>query len=185
MLINYTEADGRVVDLEVTEVVGQFYLTSLDQERKTERRETRRHTLLSTFTYEDKDYFDSGVDICGEIALADAVSRAMYKLTARERYLLTAIHYEGRSYTEIARSENKVPSTILRETQKAADKFKRLYVAVSKMFTDFQNPRKMRPLPWPIAKALNKQPSERRSRNGTHAQDRLGEISAERRPGTG
>ena len=53
----------------------------------------------------------------------------MYKLTARERYLLTAIHYEGRSYTEIARSENKVPSTILRETRKAADKFKRLYGA--------------------------------------------------------
>ncbi len=127
MLINYKDADGRVVDLEVTEEVGQFYLTSLDLERKTERRETRRHTLLSTFTYEDKDYFDSGVDICGEIALADAVSRAMYKLTARERYLLTAVHHEGRSYTEIGKAERKSPSTIMRETRKAAERFKRFY----------------------------------------------------------
>ncbi len=129
MLINYTDADGRFVELEVTEEVGQFYLTSLDQERKSDRRETRRHTLLSTFTYEDKDYFDSGVDIGREFALSDAMRRAMGTLTARERYLLTAIHDEGRSYTEIARSENKAPSTILRETRKAADKFRRLYGA--------------------------------------------------------
>lgn len=129
MLINYTDADGRFVELEVTEEVGQFYLTSLDQERKSERRETRRHTLLSTFTYEDKDYFDSGVNIGREFTLSDAMRRAMDALTARERYLLTAIHDGGRSYTEIARSENKVPSTILRETRKAADKFRRLYGA--------------------------------------------------------
>ena len=127
MLINYTDADGRVVDLEVTEEVGQFYLTSLDQERKTERRETRRHTLLSTFTYEDARFFDSGIDICGEIALSDAVRRVMDKLTARERYLITAIHHEGRSYTEIGKAERKSPSTIMRETRKAVERFKRFY----------------------------------------------------------
>jgi len=127
MLINYKDADGRIVELEVTEEVGQFYLTSLDQERKSERRETRRHTLLSTFTYEDEKFFDSGIDICRQFALSDAVKRAMDGLTARERYLLAVIHQEGRSYTEIARSEGKSPSTILRETRKAVDKFKRLY----------------------------------------------------------
>jgi DNA-directed RNA polymerase specialized sigma24 family protein len=127
MLINYKDADGRAVELEVTEEVGQFYLTSLDQERKTERRETRRHTLLSTFTYEDARFFDSGIDICGEIALSDAVRRAMDKLTARERYLITAIHHEGRSYTEIGKAERKSPSTIMRETRKAVERFKRFY----------------------------------------------------------
>lgn len=129
MLINYRDADGRVIELEVTEEVGQFYLTSLDQERKNERRETRRHTLLSTFNYEDVRFFDSGVDICGELALSDAMRRAMDRLTARERYLITTIHYEGRSYTEVAKAERKSPSTIMRETRKAADKFKRLYGA--------------------------------------------------------
>jgi DNA-directed RNA polymerase specialized sigma24 family protein len=127
MLINYRDADGRVIELVVTEEVGQFYLTSLDQERKNDRRETRRHTLLSTFTYEDKDYFDSGVDICGELAQSDAVKRAMDKLTARERYLLSAIHHDGRSYTEIAITEGKSPSTIMRETRKAVERFKRFH----------------------------------------------------------
>ena len=85
--------------------------------------------MLSTFTYEDKGYFDSGVDIGRGFALSDAMRRAMDRLTARERYLLTTIHYEGRSYTEIAHTEGKAPSTIMRETRKAADKFKRLYGA--------------------------------------------------------
>ena len=129
MLINYRDAEGRVIELEVTEEVGQFYLTSLDQERKNERRETRRHTLLSTFTYEDKDYFDSGIDICRELALSDAMKRAMDRLTARERYLLTAIHHEGRSYTEIGKAEKRSPSTIMRETRKAVERFKRFYGA--------------------------------------------------------
>lgn len=133
MLINYRDADGRVIELEVNEDVGQFYLTSLDQERKNERRETRRHTLLSTFTYEDKDYFDSGVDICGELALSDAMKRAMDRLTARERYLVDAVHRDGRSFTEIARAEGKAASTIMRETRKAVDKFKRLYGADEKV----------------------------------------------------
>ena len=133
MLINYTDADGRFVELEVTEEVGQFYLTSLDQERKSERRETRRHTLLSTFTYEDKDYFDSGVDIGRELALSDAMKRVMDRLTARERCLIDAVHREGRSFTEIARAEGKAASTIMREMRKAADKFKRLYGADEKI----------------------------------------------------
>ena len=132
MLINYRDADGRVIELEVTEEVGQFYLTSLDQERKNERRETRRHTLLSTFTYEDKDYFDSGVDICQELALSDAMKRTLDQLTARERYLIDAVHLEGRSFTEIARAEGKAPSTIMRETRKASDKFTRFYGADEK-----------------------------------------------------
>ncbi len=124
MLINYKDADGRVLELEVPEGVGQFYLADADRERKSDRRETRRHTPLSAFGYEDLQFFDSGVDICGHLARADAVKRTMDKLTPRERYLLTAIYVENRAYTEIARTEQKTPSTILRETRKAAERFK-------------------------------------------------------------
>ena len=108
MLINYRDADGRVIELEVTEEVGQFYLTSLDQERKNERRETRRHTLLSTFTYEDKDYFDSGVDICQELALYFVhrlaryrqSQRALFGLSPRARaYQILFVHLTARITT--------------------------------------------------------------------------------------
>lgn len=127
MRIQYKDADGRVVELEVSEEIGRFYLADMDRERRSDRCETRRHTPLSAFSYEDQGYFDSGIDICGQLARADAVKRAMDKLTPRERYLLTAIHIDNRSYSEIARAERKAPSTVLRETRKAAERFRHFF----------------------------------------------------------
>jgi RNA polymerase sigma-70 factor (ECF subfamily) len=109
MRIQYKDADGRVVELEVSEEVGRFYLADTDRERKSDRRETRRHTSLSAFNYEDHAYFDSGIEICGQLARADAVKRAM-TADAAGAYLLTAIHIDNRSYSEIARAERKAPS---------------------------------------------------------------------------
>jgi RNA polymerase sigma-70 factor (ECF subfamily) len=127
MLIHYKGADGRTIDLEVTEEVGNFYLSSLDEEKKNDRRETRRHTHLSEFTHEDARFFDSGTDICGEFATSDAVKRTFDRMTARERFLIISVHLEGYTYTEIAKAEVKYPSTIMRETNKATEKFRRLY----------------------------------------------------------
>jgi RNA polymerase sigma-70 factor (ECF subfamily) len=47
MKINYTDADGRFHELEVTDEVGNFYLTSLEEEKSNDRRNTRRHTRLT------------------------------------------------------------------------------------------------------------------------------------------
>lgn len=128
MLINYKDADGRVIELEVTEEVGTFYLSSMEDEKSNDRRNTRRHTLLSQFTYEDARFFDSGIDICGEFAATETLKSVMAQLTDRERFLILAHHRDGRTYTEIAKNERKSPSTIMRETDKAANKFKRLYM---------------------------------------------------------
>ena len=127
MVINYIDADGRIIELEVTEEVGNFYITDIETEKRTERRETRRHTPLSDFQYEDKDYFDSGIDISREYVELDAIKRTMNKLTARERFLILSIFHDGRTYSDISKREGKYPSTIMRETNKAAEKFRRLY----------------------------------------------------------
>ena len=127
MLIHYVDADDCVIELEVTEEIGDFYLASLEEEKRNERRETRRHTSLNKFTYEDIRYFDSGIDILGDFATSDAVNKVMAKLTERERYLIIAVHSEGRTYAEIAKAEGKHKSTITREANKAEDKFKRIY----------------------------------------------------------
>ena len=85
MKINYKDVDGRIVQLEVSDDVGNFYLSSIKEEESNNRRETRRHTSLADFTHEDRRYFDSGVDIQRSIAEADAVRFVLDKLTARER----------------------------------------------------------------------------------------------------
>jgi RNA polymerase sigma-70 factor (ECF subfamily) len=129
MLINYKDADGRVIELEVTEDAGAFYLASLEEEKKNERRETRRHTPLSEFVYEDARYFDSGVNISEQLATSDAVKSVWEQMTKRERYLIVAVKLNGHTYTEIGKAEGKYPSTIMRETNKAVDKFARLFKA--------------------------------------------------------
>lgn len=112
MLINYTDADGRVIKLEVSDEVGTFHLESLEAIKSNDRRETRRHTQLSTFEYEDVRFFNSGIDISRSVAESDAVNRVMDRLTERERFLILAVHRGDRTYTELAKAEGKHPSTI-------------------------------------------------------------------------
>ena len=54
MKIEYKDADGRLLKLEVSDEVGQFYLSSVEETKKSDRRNTRpdRHTSLETFVYE-------------------------------------------------------------------------------------------------------------------------------------
>ena len=65
MRINYKDADGRIIELEVSDEVGTFYLESVKREKSNDRRNSRpdRHTLLSTFEYEDVRFFDDGTDL--------------------------------------------------------------------------------------------------------------------------
>ena len=130
MLINFTNADGITTEIEVNEDFGNFYLTSIKEEESSNRRETRRHTSLAEFTYEDARYFDSGVDVLSRIAESDAVRFVLDKLTERERFLILAHYQDEQSYTALATAEGKSPSTIMRETNKATDKFKAIYTKI-------------------------------------------------------
>jgi len=123
MIIHYRDADGRIIELEVTEEVGEFYLSSLEEEKSNERRETRRHTLLSQFEHEDAEFFDSGIDICGDFAMSDLVERALSKLSARQRYLVTKVYIDGWRYSELAVQEKRYETNIRRATEKAKEKF--------------------------------------------------------------
>ena len=123
MKINITDANGQVIEIEVTDEVGAFYLASYEDEKSNDRAETRRHNQLSQFVYEDARYFDSGINIGRSVAEADAVNRVMDKLSERQRYLLNKVYGEGWRYTEIAAQEGKDESTIRKASDKAKQKF--------------------------------------------------------------
>ena len=127
MRISYKLADGTIFNWNVSEDVGNDYLGFIEKQEKVNRKETRRHTSLSAFNYEDARYFSDGSNICDDLAISDAVKSVLDCLTERERYLIIKVHYESYTYTEIAKAESKAPSTIMREAKKASDKFKRLY----------------------------------------------------------
>jgi len=127
MKINYTDADGCIIEVEVTEEVGSFYITSIEAEKKNDRAETRRHTQVSTFEYENARFFDSGIDISRSIVESDAVNRALAKLSDRQRHLITMIYIEGWSFAELARAEGRDESTIRKATNVAVEKLKKFY----------------------------------------------------------
>lgn len=125
MLINYKDADGKIIELEVSDEVGTFYLSSVEEEKKNERRETRRHTSLESFTYEDKRFFDDGMDLLADLIASETVSRTMSHLTERQQYLIRKTCLEGWKYTELAALEGVDESAIRHAVNRAKDKLKK------------------------------------------------------------
>lgn len=126
MLINYKNADGRIIELEVSDEVGTFYLSSVEEEKKNERRETRRHTSLESFTYEDKRFFDDGTDLLADLIASETVSRAMSHLTERQQYLIRKTCLEGWKYTELAAIEGVDESAVRHAVNRAKNKLKKM-----------------------------------------------------------
>jgi RNA polymerase sigma-70 factor (ECF subfamily) len=127
MLINYNDAYGHNIQLEVSDDVGNFYLASIEAEKNNDRRNTRRHTSLSEFTFEEVCFFDSGIDVCGEVAFSEAVKFAISKLSERQQYLFTKIYIEGWRFTELAAAEGRDESTIRKAALKAKEKFVKFF----------------------------------------------------------
>ena len=128
MKINYTTADGKTIELEVSDEVGSFYLGSVEAEKKNTRKETRRdrHTSLESFTYEDARFFDSGTDILTDFIDLEAVSRAMSQLNERQQYLIRKCFLESWSYSDIAVLEGKDESAIRHAVNRAKNKLKKV-----------------------------------------------------------
>ena len=128
MKINYTTADGKTIELEVSDEVGSFYLGSVEAEKKNTRKETRRdrHTSLESFTYEDARFFDSGTDILTDFIDSEVVSRAMANLTERQQYLIRKIYLEGWKFTEIAALEGVDESAIRHAVKRAKERLKKV-----------------------------------------------------------
>ena len=74
MKIEYKFVDGTVTEIEVDGSLAEFMLEMKNEGEKVERKETRRHVLLSAVDTEDR-YFDSGRDTPEEIARKDELER--------------------------------------------------------------------------------------------------------------
>jgi len=126
--IKYKNADGKIIELEVSDEVGAFYLESVEAEKKNDRRNSRpdRHTLLSTFTYEDARYFSDSTDILADLIESETINHAMSYLNERQQYLIQKCCIEGWSYTDLAALEEVDESTIRYSVNRAKKKLKKM-----------------------------------------------------------
>lgn len=127
MKINYKNADGKIIELEVADDVGTFYLESVEAEKSNDRRNSRpdRHTQLSTLTYEDIRFFSDSTDLLADLMSSESVSHAMLQLNERQQYLIQKCCIEGWSYTDLAKVEGKDESAIRHAVNRAKDKLKK------------------------------------------------------------
>ena len=128
MKINYKTADGEIIELEVSDEVGNFYLESVEAEKSNNRRNSRpdRHTQLSTFTYEDERFFSDGTDLLAELIDSEVVSHVMSLLTDRQQYLIRKCFIEGWSYNDLAALEGVDESAIRHAVNRAKSRLKKV-----------------------------------------------------------
>lgn len=129
MKINYKNADGKTIELEVSEEVGTFYLESIEAEKKNDRKNSRpdRHSQLSTFEHEDARYFSDGTDLLVDLIESEGICHAMSFLNERQQYLIRKCLLEGWSYTDLAALEGKDESAIRHAVDRAKKKLRKSY----------------------------------------------------------
>ena len=129
MKIEYKDADGRVMELDVSDEIGQFYLSSVEEAEKSDRRNTRpdRHTSLETFVYENQRFFASASDTMKEAVEDCEVERLLSCLNDRQRELVCRCVIEGWSYTEIAAKEGRDESAVRHAVKRALKKMKKTF----------------------------------------------------------
>jgi len=127
--IEYRDADGRVLELEVSDDIGQFYLSSVEETKRSDRRNTRpdRHTSLETFVYEDKKFFASTADPMREAVEGCEVDRLLSCLSDRQKDLVRRCVIEGWTYTEVAAQEGKDESAVRHAVKRALKKIKKTF----------------------------------------------------------
>ena len=128
MRIKYIAAEGKIIEIEVADEIGNFYLESVEAEKSNNRRNSRpdRHTQLSTFNYENVRFFSDGKDLLADIMSSETVSRAMSHLTERQQYLIQKVCLEGWSYTDLAALEGVDESAIRHAVKRAKDRLKKV-----------------------------------------------------------
>lgn len=125
--IKYKNANETIIELEVSEEVGTFYLESIEAEKKNDRKNSRpdRHSQLSTFEHEDVRYFSDGTDLLADLIESEVISHAMSFLNERQQYLIRKCLLEGWSYTDLAASEGKDESAIRHAVDRAKKKLRK------------------------------------------------------------
>lgn len=145
MLINYKNADGQFIELEVSDDVGAFYLESIEAEKKNNRKNSRndRHTSfikVEDFLFKDanghsvlvynqpdqpKRSFNRETDFEMQLVEDDRVAQIMSCLNDRQKYLITKCVLEGWKYTELASLEGVDESAIRHAVNRAKAKLKK------------------------------------------------------------
>lgn len=104
--IKYHFSDGTTSEIEVTDEFYNIYAELVQQEKRNHWKETRRHTSLNYLMENGIDFESPAADLLSVLIQQEDEKRihsAMAALSDKQKRLVQAVFYEGKSLREIAR----------------------------------------------------------------------------------
>lgn len=104
--IKYTFADGTTNEVEVSDEFFILHLQLLQEEKRNHWKETRRHISLNYLTDNGIDFESPAADPLSALLQnedKERIHKAISKLSDKQKRLVQAVFYEGKSLREIAR----------------------------------------------------------------------------------
>ena len=133
MKIKYEFVTGETVEVEVDDNIGEVIVELERIEYNNEKKETRRHCILSAMKYEGEwfksDDNDPGADVnLDENGLKDdRLSRALESLSKKQKDAYLAVYREGYTVPEYAEEKGVTPWSVYRILRRAEEKIKIFY----------------------------------------------------------
>lgn len=127
--MRYLLADGRSVELDVTEDFAVKYTEMEYRDSLIERKETRRHQSLDKLIIKGFEISDKGVNIEEEVERQEEISeihKALKSLTNKQRVVLIAYAVHGLSFRAIGDKFGISKETAREHYQSAVKKMKRI-----------------------------------------------------------
>lgn len=111
------EINGKVIDIEVTDEFAARYEQIEANEKRVNRKETRRHQSLDALVESGFQIAAPGSDIETNLIIQnniDLLRRALVALTDEQKWLVEQVFYYGRKQSEIA-AELGIDATSIRD----------------------------------------------------------------------
>ena len=128
--IKYTFSDGTTSEIEVTDELYALHLQLLQEEKRNHWKETRRHISLENLNENGIDFENPTADPLSVLLRSEdeeQVHRALSALSDKQKRLVQAVFYEGKSLREIARQSGISHQALSKQLATVYKKIKKFF----------------------------------------------------------
>ena len=128
--IKYKFADGTTSEIEVTDELYALHLQLVQEEKRNHWRETRRHTSLNYLMEIGVDFTGTAADPVAAVGLREddeRIHKAIAALSDKQKRLVQAVFYEGKSLREIARQSGISHQALSKQLATVYKKIKKFF----------------------------------------------------------
>ncbi len=128
--IKYVFADGTTSEIEVTDEVYALHLQLLQEEKRNHWRETRRHISLDYLNENGIDFASPAADLLSVLIQQEdekQIHKAIAALSDKQKRLVQAVFYEGKSLREIARQSGISHQALSKQLATVYKKIKKFF----------------------------------------------------------